>query len=501
MMSLMGAACAGLAVWIAGCGGGHGHGGAPSTSTGTPPPPPPAAPRYVVLLVADGWGYRVVDALRRYSGVAPVWSDAAWTATSASTFDTTTRAANGGVGYDGARAWSDLGYLVSAVTDSAASMTAMSTGEKTDNGNVAVAPGDSRRLVTLPELAQTRGLATGAVTTVHLSHATPAAWLAHNVDRNNGLALASEMLFGAPDAVGTTATNPAYGGGLGAATVAPAVVIGGGHPTFSSSQYVDAAIRSRLVAESGQAGRFTLVERVSGQADAGARLQAAANDPATTRLCGLFGGPTGNFDYRRADGSGRSAENPTLPEATRAALTLLARDPEGFALMVEGGAVDFAAHQNMLDLAVGEMIEFEAAVRTVVAWVDDPATPADWTNTLVLVTGDHECGLLTAGPGQFPDVPLGEVSARTLALEKVVTSTGRRASWEDGDADSELDAGEVVYWSWGSGGHSNQLVPLFARGLGAGALTTAPAVVGTDPVRGAYVDDTEVFRRLQAALP
>lgn len=491
---------AGVAAWIAGCGGGGGggHGGAPPTSTGTPPPPPVVGPRYVVLFVADGWGYRVVDALRRYTGVAPVWSDAAWTATSASTFDTTTRAANGGVGYDGARAWSDLSYLVSAVTDSAASMTAMSTGEKTDNGNVCVAPGDARRLVTLPELAQGRGLATGSVTTVHLSHATPAAWLAHNVDRNNGLALASEMLFGAPDAVGT---GGAYGGGLGPATVSAQVVIGGGHPTFSANQYVDAAIRSRLAAESGQVGRFTFVERISGQADAGARLQAAANDPATTRLCGLFGGAAGNFDYRRADGSGRSAENPTLPEATRAALTVLGRDPEGFALLVEGGAVDFASHQNMLDLAVGEMIELEAAVRAFVAWVDDPATPADWTNTIVLVTGDHECGLLTAGPGLFPDAPLGEVSARTLALEKVVASTGRRASWEDGDGDAELDAGEVVYWHWGSGGHSNQLVPLFARGLGAAALTTAPAVVGTDPVRGPYVDDTEVFRRLQAALP
>lgn len=491
---LLSAASAGVVAWAAGCGGGGGHGGAPTTSA-------PTAPRYVVLLVADGWGYRVVDALRRYTGVAPVWSDTAWTATSASTFDATTRTTNGGVGYDGTRAWSDLSYLVAAVTDSAASMTAMSTGEKTDNGNIAVAPGDSRRLVTLPELAQARGLATGAVTTVHLSHATPAAWLAHNVDRGNGLALASEMLFGAPDAVGTTATNPAYGGGLGPATVSPAVVIGGGHPAFSANPYVDAAIRSRLAAESGQAGRFTFVERISGQPDAAARLQAAAADPATTRLCGLFGGAAGNFEYRRADGSGRSAENPTLPEATRAALTVLARDPDGFALMVEGGAVDFAAHLNLLDQAVGEMIEFEAAVRAVVTWVDDPVTPADWTNTLVLVTGDHECGLLTAGPGQFPDVPLGEVSARTLGLEKVVTSTGRRASWEDADADSEIDAGEVVHWSWGSGGHSNQLVPLFARGLGAGALTTAPAVVGTDPVRGAYVDDTEVFRRLQAALP
>jgi alkaline phosphatase len=166
--------------------------------------------------------------------------------------------------------------------------------------------------------------------------------------------------------------------------------------------------------------------------------------------------------------------------------------------MIEGGAVDFASHYNNLDQCIGEMIGFEEAVRVVVDWVDSPGNAATWENTLLIVTGDHECGCLTAGVRVFPDVPFPEVSARTLALERAVPSTGRRASWEDLNANNEIDVGEPVYWAWNTGSHSNSLIPAFVRGVGATRFDSR--IVGTDPVRGAYIDDTAVFQVMRDVL-
>jgi alkaline phosphatase len=338
------------------------------------------------------------------------------------------------------------------------------------------------RLYTVGDKARALGMAVGAVSTVWVSHATPGAWYAHNDSRANGYAIADEGFFGDPNTTG------AHLGGHGP-TLPPAEVIVGA----TSAGYVSTAIRDRLFAESGDPGVHVLVERVAGSPDGGARLLAASEDPTVTMLAGLFG-----HAYHLPDGSGHDPENPTLAEMTSAALTVLGRDPDGFVLMIEGGAVDWASHDNHMSRMIGEQLDFDRAVEAVIAWVEDPGNGSGWHNALLIVTGDHECGYLTAGPGVFPDQPLGEVSAATLALEKEVASSGRRASWEDDDADDEIDAGETVYWAWNSGGHTNHLIPLYAKGVGAEAF--AAYATGTDPVRGAYVDNTDVFRVMDAVL-
>lgn len=474
-----------------------GHG-----ARGQEPDPPPARPapaaKHVIVCIADGWGYPQVAATAKYAGGAAPY--ATWAHHAMATWDETTRKTNGGVGYDPENAWSDFGWAARIATDSASSATAMFCGVKTDRGRIGVGVGGRERLRTLGEVALARGLATGAVTSVPISHATPAAWLAHNDDRDNGLAIADEVLFGDPNATGP-ASAKAHGGGHGPTAPGPTVWIGGGHPGFDRSPYVDAAIRDRLAGGGAAAGGWALVERLAGQRDGGARLLAAAADPATARLAGLFGGKGGNIAFRKADGSGHDPENPTLAEMARAALAVCARDPDGFVLMVEGGAIDWGGHGNALDRCVGEMRGFDEMVAAAVAWVDDPATPATWDDTLVIVTGDHECGYLCPGPRVFPDQPFGEVSPRTLALEKPVEGKGgRRASWEDGNGDGKIDAGEPVYWVWHSPTHTNHLIPLYARGAGAARFAADPETAGTDPKRGRYIDNTAVFRVVFAAL-
>jgi alkaline phosphatase len=441
--------------------------------------------RHIILMIADGAGANHLAAANAYYGQMPVYQT--WPHYWASTY-----AAGGG--YDPAAAWADFNYVMMGATDSAAAATALAAGVKTASGRISVSTDGGQRLFALTEQARGQGRGVGAVTSVDISHATPGAWLAHNSSRDNGYAIADEALWGDPN---TTGSGGAYSGGHGPTTPPVDVLIGGGHPAWSpASIYFNSGQRDQLASDDEQLEAFTFVERTAGQADGGARLLAAAQMDGITRLAGLFGGPGGNLEYRLPDGTGHDAENPTLAEMTEAALAVLSRDPNGFVLMVEGGAVDWAAHANTMTRVIGEVDGFNSAVQAVIDWIDRPGDVADRHNSLVIVTADHETGYLTAGPGVFADQPLGMVTTATLALEKPVKNTSRRASWEDGDGDGEIDAGETVYWAWNSGGHTNSLIPVYARGAGASAL--ARYATQPDPVRGSYLDNTNIFQAMAA---
>src|SRR3990172_6189484 len=60
-----------------------------------------------------------------------------------------------------------------------------------------------------------------------------------------------------------------------------------------------------------------------------------------------------------------------------------------------------------------------------------------------------------------------------------------------GYSDSIIDVNETVYWYWNSGGHTNSLVPLYARGTGAELFVNY--AINNDSVRGLYLDNTNIF--------
>ncbi|RPJ83270.1 MAG: hypothetical protein EHM13_07875, partial [Acidobacteria bacterium] len=194
-------------------------------------------------------------------------------------------------------------------TDSASSGTALATGHKTDDGNIAWLPGDPEngRLKTIAErLREERGFAIGVVSTVPFTHATPASFVSHNVHRNNYHAIGEEIL----------------------SSIRPEVVIGGGHPDYRPT-YMS---RTSLEAAKGDSS-WVVVERQAGT-DGGQRLLEAAKKAAAggKRLFGLFGGPEGNFESPvPVDAPGAPAvnratvENPLLEQASVAALEVLSR--------------------------------------------------------------------------------------------------------------------------------------------------------------------------------
>jgi alkaline phosphatase len=443
-----------------------------------------AGPRFVILMICDGCGPKHFEAANLYAGLAPSYqTDPQWSQLWMATFPE-------GGGYDGALAWSQFSYPLGGTTDSAAAATAMFTGHKTAVGKVCVDASTNTRFESLSERARPLRMAAGAITTVPVSHATPAAFTSHNISRYNTFAIGDEAIFGDPNTTGTVADDPKYGGGVGPTLPPTDVLIG-----TRGADYLNSAQKDKLELESGLEGKHRLVAGETG-VDGSALLLDAAADPTCTMLFAHFRRAVLNVTV---PGGGYLLETPSLAESTTAALTVLGRSASGFVLMVEGGVVDWAAHANEMDRAIGELLDFNGAVDAVVDWVDDPANASTWDNTLVVVTADHETGYLTAGPGVFPDQPLGSVDDDTLALEKLVLSSGRRASWvDDNPLNDEIDPGETVYWAWNTGLHSNTLVPLFARG--AGSERFAQLALGADPVRGPYLDNTAVFEVAAAVV-
>jgi len=250
-----------------------------------------------------------------------------------------------------------------SITDSAAAATAMATGVKTDNGHIGVDP-DEVVLETILEIAEGRGMATGLVTTVEVSHATPAAFAAHVPDRNMMVEIALQVIGSGVD-----------------------VLLGGGENEFLPTTELgcdpgfpgERTDGRNLIAEAQTAG-FTYVCDATGLA--------TVNTLTTDQLLGLF-----------ADEMMVRPFSPTLTEMTRAAIEILSRNPQGFFLMVEGGQIDTAAHVNDGANVIGDVIGFDEAVQV---GLDYAALNPD---TLVIVTADHETGgmsvSLTAGDQTF----------------------------------------------------------------------------------------------------
>ncbi len=368
------------------------------------------------------------------------------------------------------------GYLNLKATDSASAGTALSTGRKTVDGNIAWLPGDlaGGALTTIAEEVRERlGFAIGVVSTVPFSHATPAAFVSHNVSRNNYGQIAREIIGG----------------------VRPEVVIGGGHPDFNDAtptgarrnQYIDEADYQLL--RGGTAG-YTLVERATG-VDGGAALLAAAGAAGPgEKLFGLFGGQGGNFEspVPTRDGSGvvgdATQENPSLAEASVAALEVLSRDPDGLFVMIEQGDIDWANHANDYPRMIGTVYDLDRAVRAVIEYVNRPGDAMNWANTLLIVTSDHGNSYMRIN-GELPRGVIPEKDGSCAALPAAVPAYT-----------ACLGSGLVTYQS---GGHTNELVTAYAKGVHASKLVGAAEAQGWYPGTP-LLDNTQLHGLMRRAV-
>nr|AKH49607.1 alkaline phosphatase 2 [Helicoverpa zea] len=73
---------------------------------------------------------------------------------------------------------------------------------------------------------------------------------------------------------------------------------------------------------------------------------------------------------------------PTLAELTEVAIRSLRRNEKGFFLFVEGGRIDHAHHDNLVELALDETLEMDKAVATATEMLSED-------DSLIVVTADH----------------------------------------------------------------------------------------------------------------
>ncbi len=288
-----------------------------------------AQPKNVIFMIGDGMGPAQVQAAAMFAGTPMSFESLPYQGL------VTTYAAN------------------NAVTDSAAAATALATGQKVNNNVVSLdLPGDGSELTTLLEHYKALGRDTGLVTTTYMTHATPAAFGAHETSRYNKNQIGSDYL-------NQTKPNVLFGGGANGMSVSAAQLAG-----------------------------YNVVTDAAGLL--------ALNTNTQTYVSGQFG--TYHLPYE-VDGLGSL---PHLSQMTDVALDILDNDPDGFFLMVEGGRIDHAGHSNDIARNIGETIEFSNTVQSVLDWA------AGRDDTLVIVTADHETGGLNIvadnGVGNLPTV-------------------------------------------------------------------------------------------------
>jgi alkaline phosphatase len=376
----------------------------------------------------------------------------------------------------------------SVIADSAPAATAFATGVRTNDRFISVGPNAKvlstlprppgelhyRPLATVLEGAKLLKKATGIVATSRVTHATPAAYVAHTDSRSAEDDIMEQLVHQGVD-----------------------VVFGGGKrhllPKEEGGRRLDGEnLLARL-----QNWGYLLVEN-----------RAAMSNAGPGRVFGMFAASHMDPEIDRPR---LNPGQPTLAEMTAKAIDILSQDEDGFFLMVEGSQIDWACHANDPAYLLSDLLAFDQAVAAALDFAR-----ADG-RTLVLVMSDHNTGGFSIGnrasEGTYTQLsveqflePFRKMTTSAYAmwaqLGKEITVPRLQSAVRDGwgldikeseaRAILELAAahkseghsaiGEVLcpiytHVGWTTHGHTGGDVPLFAFGPGRpGGVLDAPQI-------------------------
>ena len=228
------------------------------------------------------------------------------------------------------------------VTDSAAAGTAMATGVKTNNGMISTAP-DGTKLKTILQAAEEKGKSSGLVATSTITHATPAVFASHVTSRSDEATIAPQLIENGVD-----------------------VLLGGGKKHFPDTLLNEAA--------------------KDGYRYISTKEELTKLNKKTNKLIGLFA-----EDGLAPELDREGTNQPSLAEMTETAIDVLKKDKDGFFLMVEGSAIDWAGHDQDAAWAMKDTEAFEEALQVVMDFAKKDK------NTLVVIASDHETGGMSVG--------------------------------------------------------------------------------------------------------
>lgn len=293
----------------------------------------------------------------------------------------------------------------SKVTDSAAAGTAIACGVKTNNGVLGL-DSQGNKVESIAVDAKRRGLKVGIMTTVPINHATPAAFYAHQKKRDMYDQITEDLMVSGFDFFGGSELLSKKKDDKNAV-----------FRQLEAKGYQ--IIRDKKALEKVKAGEKYFVCRKIGYA-------------IDEQGKGLF----------------------SLADMVDAAIRTLDNE-KGFFIMAEGGAIDWACHNNDAGAMINEVTEFDAAIKVALRFAE--AHPGQ---CLIVVTADHETGGL-----KFKD---GKVN-----IEELRKRLANRSALGNKPADeSKFKQALRAYFHHGgvefsSFGHSGSDIMTFAIGAGA----------------------------------
>ncbi len=235
----------------------------------------------------------------------------------------------------------------SYITDSAAGGTALATGDKTNNGMIGM-NADSVTVKSVLSLAEEAGYATGLVATVRITHATPASFYAHQINRGMYEEIATDMLTSGVD-----------------------FFVGGGRNNFEVRK------DSLNYSDSLRSANYNIVYSI---------------DSVEAPVLLPFGALCADDDMPQV-----SKRGDFLPCAVDLAIKSLDARGDGFFLMIEGSQIDYQGHGNNTEGVVDEVLDFDRAIKVALDFAERDG------ETLVVITADHETGGMTIMNGSYDD--------------------------------------------------------------------------------------------------
>ena len=320
-----------------------------------------SAPKNIILLIGDGMGPQQLGLLQSYVDRAPGNANQG-RATAIS------RLAN-----EGRMLLSDTGPHNALVVDSACSATQLAIGLPSGSEMIGL-DADGNRAQTILQRAKVLGKATGLVSDTRITHATPAAFASHQPHRSYENEIAVDLLEQQVD-----------------------VLLSGGVRYFLPANIQQTPLLQKQLRElmqepshalhSSRKDNRHLLQEAQQQGYQLAFNRQQLMQPGSGKLLGLFA----NSSMQDAISARQQADNPSrvqpdLKEMTMIALERLSQQPNGFFLMIEGGQIDWAGHNNDVGTMLHELLRFDEAVQAVYDWVQQR------DDTLVVVTADHETG-------------------------------------------------------------------------------------------------------------
>ncbi len=278
------------------------------------------------------------------------------------------------------------------ITDSAAAGTALATGSKTNVGVISQTP-SGERLTTIAEMAKGRGMKVGIVSSVSIDHATPACFYAHSDSRNKYPYISDQLITSGFD------------------------YFAGGSPRWdkrAKEEGVDKAAAYDSYRKRAEAEGFKFVttkaEFDAVRSGESAPVIATLDMLAREQYTGDGSAMPYTIDLARVEGDDNKI---SLADFTAKGIELLDNNA-GFFMMVEGGKIDWACHANDAATAAYEVVAFDEAIGVALDFA--AKHPLE---TLIVVTGDHDCGGLTIGfAGTGYDSAFGLLAnSRTSYLE------------------------------------------------------------------------------------